>query len=83
MGEGETAFEDLIAADSEFDDGIINNLSVAQAAKKLPEKEKYILMMRYFKNKTQAQIAENLGVSQVHVSRLEKKIIETLRKEII
>ena len=83
VGEGETAFEDLIAADSEFDDGIINNLSVAQAAKKLPEKEKYILMMRYFKNKTQAQIAENLGVSQVHVSRLEKKIIETLRKEII
>lgn len=83
VGDSDTTFEDIVASDSDFDEGIINNLSVAQAAKKLSNKEKYILMMRYFKNKTQTQIAKKLGVSQVHVSRLEKKIIEILRKEIV
>lgn len=83
VGDSEITFEDMVAGDSNFDEGIINSLSIAQAAKKLSDKEKYILMMRYFKNRTQTQIAEKLGVSQVHVSRLEKKIIENLRKEIV
>ncbi len=83
VGESESTLEDIIADDTEFDDGIINTLSLAKAAKKLSKKEKYILLMRYYKNKTQAQIAEKLGVSQVHISRLEKKIIENLRKEIV
>lgn len=83
VGDGKTDFEDIISDDSRFDENIINSLSLAEAAKKLNGKEKYILMMRFFKNKTQAQIAEKLGVSQVQVSRLEKKIIENLRKEIV
>ncbi len=83
MGEGETELEDIIAEESGFDESIINSLSIAQAARKLSGREKYILMMRYFKNKTQSEIAQNLGVSQVQVSRLEKKIIENLRKEIV
>lgn len=83
VGDGETEFEDIIADESGFDETIINNLSIAQAAKKLSGREKYILMMRYFKNKTQSQIAEMLGISQVQVSRIEKKIIKYLRKEIV
>ena len=83
VGDSEAEYEDIIGDESGFDEAIINNLSIAEAAKKLSDREKYILMMRYFKNKTQSQIAERLGVSQVQVSRLEKKIIETLRKEIV
>ena len=83
MGESDTSFEEIIASDSDFDEKTVDFLSLAQATSKLSGKEKYILLMRYYRNKTQTQIAEKLGVSQVHVSRLEKKIIETLRKEIV
>ena len=82
VGNGETELGEIIADGSVFDESIVNSVSLAQAAQKLKDREKYILLMRYFKNKTQLQIAKELGVSQVHISRLEKKIIESLRKEI-
>jgi RNA polymerase sporulation-specific sigma factor len=47
---------------------------------KLTDKEKLIIEMRYFLDKTQSQVAENLGISQVQVSRLEKKILLGLRE---
>ena len=50
--------------------GIINNLS---------DREQKIIILRYFRDKTQTEIAESLGVSQVQVSRLENKIIEKMR----
>lgn len=83
VGDGKTAFEDIISKNSGFDEGIVDLLSVAQEMKKLKDREKHIIFMRYFKNKTQSEVANELGVSQVHISRLEKKIIENLRKEII
>lgn len=83
IGDGETEFEETISADNTFEEMIANNLSLAKATEKLSSKEKYIILMRYYKNKTQTEIAQRLGVSQVHISRLEKKIIETLRKEIV
>lgn len=82
-GEGDTELEDIIGEGAFFDEGIVNSLSLEQATKKLSDREKYILHMRYYKNETQTQIAQKLGVSQVQISRLEKKIIETLRKEIV
>lgn len=48
----------------------------------LSERERTIIHMRYFRLKTQAQIAEKLGISQVQVSRLEKKILLALREKI-
>jgi RNA polymerase sigma-B factor len=45
----------------------------------LPERERRIIMLRFFHNKTQAQIAEEIGVSQMHVSRLLAKSLATLR----
>ena len=83
VGDTNIEFEEIISDKSDFDDGIVNSLSLAQAADKLSNRDKYILLMRYYKNKTQSQVAEELGVSQVHISRLEKKIIESLRKEIV
>lgn len=83
IGDADNSFEDIISSNSEFDEKIVDFLTVAQEMKKLNNREKYIIFMRYFKNKTQSEVAKELGVSQVHISRLEKKIIETLRKEII
>lgn len=49
----------------------------------LPDREKKIIILRYFRDKTQSEIAKELGVSQVQVSRLETKILEKLRKEML
>jgi RNA polymerase sporulation-specific sigma factor len=46
----------------------------------LPERDKKIIILRYFRDKTQSEMAAELGVSQVQVSRLETKIIEKLKK---
>jgi len=48
----------------------------------LPQREKTLIILRYYKDKTQSEIARYLGVSQVQVSRLESKIISKLKKEL-
>ena len=48
----------------------------------LPEKERKIILLRYYRGKTQGEVAELLDVSQVQVSRIESKIIEQLRKKL-
>ena len=60
----------------------VNKIALAELIKKLPEREKKIIILRYFKDKTQTQIAKQLGISQVQVSRLEKKILNTMRKSL-
>lgn len=57
-----------------------NKIFVENLLNKLPQEEKKIIEYRYFKEKTQCETAKALGVSQVQVSRLEKKILEKLRR---
>ena len=47
-----------------------------------PERDKKIIILRYFRDKTQTQVAKELGVSQVQVSRLEAKILEKMRESL-
>ena len=61
---------------------IIDNMTLEKIIDELNEMEKQIILMRYFQEKTQTEIANNLGISQVQVSRLEKKILIELRKKI-
>lgn len=73
---------DLIGEfDKSFDD-IENKDFLNKAMEKLNEVEKKVLKDRFFKNKTQMQVAEELKVSQMTVSRMEKRIIEKFRKEL-
>ncbi|TCS93463.1 RNA polymerase sporulation sigma factor SigF [Hazenella coriacea] len=70
---------DQIADDSEsmwFD-----KLALKDAIHRLTEREQLIVYLRYFKDQTQSEVAERLGISQVQVSRLEKKIIKKIREE--
>ena len=60
----------------------INKIALSELIKKLPERERKIIILRYFKDKTQSQIAKQLGISQVQVSRLEKKILSAMRKSL-
>ena len=49
---------------------------------RLTQREREIIVLRYFRGKTQAEIAKVIGVSQVQVSRIEKKAIERIQNEI-
>lgn len=60
---------------------LINRFFIKDMLDKLSADEKNIIVWRYFEQKTQSQIAKKLGISQVQVSRLEKRILETMRRE--
>ena len=68
------------AAESETGDVLINRMMLEQMLDDLEENERQLITMRYFEDKTQSQVAEKLGISQVQVSRLEKKILLRMRK---
>ena len=61
---------------------LVEQMDLKAAIAALPEREQKILLLRYFRDMTQQQIAERLGMSQVQVSRMEKKIMVQLRLEL-
>lgn len=61
---------------------IVDNMVLEKVINILNEEEKNIIKMRYYEGKTQTQIADMMGMSQVQVSRYEKKIIERLRRAV-
>lgn len=63
-------------------DDMIDKLILKDEISSLPEKEKKIILLRYYRGKTQGEVAELLDISQVQVSRIESKIIEQLRNKL-
>ena len=78
----EVNLSDLIGEEDLYFDKIENNDFLLRATKNLNEVEKQILIQRYFDKKTQESIAKNLEISQMTVSRIEKRVIQKLRKEV-
>ena len=72
---------ELIGEEDIYFSKIENNDFLLRAMEKLNDMEKKILIDRYFNKKTQVSIAEDLGISQMTVSRVEKRVIEKFRKE--
>ena len=68
--------------DGEQNDDFVDKFALKDIIDKLEERDKKIILLRYFYDKTQSEIAQRLGVSQVQVSRLENKILENLRKKL-
>ena len=62
---------------------IVNRMFIDQSLSALSERERQIIAMRYFKGKTQSEIARVIGVSQVQISRLEKKALLKMRETMI
>ena len=78
--EGESvSLQDRIA-DSK-DEDVFDHMVLKNLISKLSPRERKIIIMRYYKDKTQSEIASILGVSQVQVSRIENKILSSLRKD--
>ena len=70
-------------SDSDSSDEIwLENIVLKEAMSKLTPREKTIINMRYYNNKTQMEIAEEIGISQSQVSRLEKGALERIRKQL-
>lgn len=63
-------------------DRLLDRISLEKAMEELDEQEKTIIKLRYYSDLTQAKIAEHLGISQVQVSRMEKKILIKMRKKL-
>ena len=62
------------------EEGLVERIALREAIDQLPEKERMTILLRYFKGLTQEQTARVLGVSQVQISRLERRGLERLRK---
>lgn len=80
--EGGASVGDLIGGNDTTLDTADERSSIAEHLAALPERERTILYLRFYEGRTQSEIAEEVGVSQVHVSRLLAKVIEQLREAI-
>lgn len=78
-GEEGFSLEDILT-DSESEERMVEKIALRQAISKLGEKEGTVIKLRYFHNLTQERVAKVLQVSQVQISRIEKKAIASLRE---
>ena len=80
-GESGLTLEGMLGAGDE-EEGLVERLTLRAALSKLPERERQVLLLRYYRGMTQVNAARVLGVSQVQVSRLERWALERLRREL-
>ena len=71
---------DKLAKSDDEEERRVDIIALREVMERLPENEKRIIKMRYFSDRTQADIANEIGISQVQVSRIEKKAKETIRR---
>ncbi len=82
QGSGDSLYVlDQISDKASSDEVWLENIALSEAIKKLSDREKSIISMRFFEGKTQMEIAEEIGISQAQVSRVEKGAIEQMRKD--
>lgn len=81
-GDGNSIYliDKLEGSNEDESEQVVDKLALRETIKSLDEKDQKIIFLRYFQDKTQTDIAKELGISQVQVSRLEKKILAKLRE---
>lgn len=80
---GEEGFTlENVLTDTESEDRMVEKIALRQAISDLPERERTVIQLRYFHGLTQDRVARVMGVSQVQISRIEKKAIQNLRERI-
>lgn len=73
---------DQVSDDKNTDNSWVESIALSEALKKLSDREKHIIDLRFFKGRTQMEVAEEIGISQAQVSRLEKSALKNMRKYI-
>lgn len=77
--EGGISFFDTLSSEVDEAEQVVSKIAIKEMIGNLEEREKQIIMLRYYKNKTQMEVAKILGISQVQVSRIEKKILHAMK----
>ncbi|WP_081771052.1 RNA polymerase sporulation sigma factor SigF [Clostridium ihumii] len=73
---------DKLSEDYEEDTEVLDKIALKEALGKLDNKSRQIIMLRYFKDKTQIEVAKMLGISQVQVSRIEKRVLKKMKEKL-
>lgn len=81
-GDKENTLEEILVKESEELYSIEEKIDLNTAIKKLSEKDKKVIEMYFFENKKQSEIAKEFNTTQVSVSRMVKRILKQLRKEL-
>ena len=71
---------DKIPANEETEKNLIDKIVLKDAINRLNERERKIILLRYFRGSTQSQVAKVLGISQVQVSRIEKRVLSDMKE---
>ena len=78
-GEGGGTLEDVLG-DGGLEEGLVERLALRQAIALLPPRERQVIVLRFYRDMTQERIARVLGVSQVQVSRIQRRAVDRLRE---
>jgi RNA polymerase sporulation-specific sigma factor len=82
-GDGnEICLMDKLEEDRDGEQETVDRMVIAQLLEGLEERDRTLIRMRYYEDKTQTQVAKIMGVSQVQISRIEKKILRSMRDKI-
>ena len=73
---------DTLSSNKDEANLITNKIAINKMIENLEPRDKAVILLRYYKDKTQTDVAKILGISQVQVSRIEKKILGKMRKEL-
>ena len=73
---------DKLPGQERQEDKILDHMVLGNLLMSLEQTERQLIYLRYFANRTQTQVGEELGISQVQVSRMEKKILKQMREKI-
>ena len=73
---------DQLSDTSDGDEAWLENIALREAMTQLSERERRIVQLRFYRNKTQMEIASEIGISQAQVSRLEKGALEKIRRQL-
>ena len=75
--------EDILQSEKSEENEIADKLTLKKLIEDLNQRDRSIIILRYFKGKTQTEVAKELGISQVQISRIEKRILLEMREKII
>ena len=76
----EVGMEEQLGEVDEMLESVVNRETIRQALEQLPERERQIIVMRFWHDMSQSQVAKKLGISQMHVSRLQRRALQRLRE---
>ena len=79
----ELCIEDMLASEKDEEGKIADKLTIKKLIGELNNQEQEIVILRYYKGKTQTEVAKKLGISQVQVSRIEKRILYSMKQKLV